>query len=229
MMLSTALSALAGQLATTEDVVARLLEQDQVRQSQMGEYSVMCRYRLDNKSRHAEMLVHWTRRADGVKQYEIISESGDGGVRGHVFHKLLDAEVDASKPAQRDRTRITPDNYVFRLVGEETVRGRTAYVLEVEPKIPAKYLTRGRIWVDACDYAVVQMEGAPSHNPSFWTKKVDFVQTFEKNGPLWLVSSNHSVTDARLFGLADLTLDYFDYEIPRSAPNPAVEIASRQR
>jgi len=228
-MLSAALSALAGQLATTEDVVGQMMEQDRVRQSQMGEYSVMCRYRLDNKSRHAEMLVRWTRQADGIKRYEIISETGDGGVRSHVFHKLLDAEVDASKPAQRERTRITPDNYDFRLVGEETIRGRSAYVLEVEPRVQAKYLTRGRIWVDACDFAVVQVEGAPSHNPSFWTKKVDFVQTFEKNGPLWLVSSNHSVTDARLFGLADLTLEYFDYELQRPEPRPAQEIASRQQ
>src|ERR1700735_4422409 len=133
LLLSAALSLPAGELATTtlattslasttEDVVARMVERDHVRQAQMGEYSVMCRYKLENKSRHAEMLVHWTRQADGVKRYEIISESGDGGVRGHVFHKLLDAEVDASKPAQRERTHMSPENYDFRLVGVETVK-----------------------------------------------------------------------------------------------------------
>jgi len=212
MMISAAVTAFAGE-PTTAEVVSKLVEQDHARQSQMGAYSVMCRYSLQNKSRQAEMVVRWTRLANGEKRYEIVSETGDGGVRSHVFHKLLDAEVDASKPGQREKTRITPDNYNFKLVGEETLKGRSAYVLEIEPKVEAKYLTRGRIWVDAADFAVAQVEGAPSHNVSFWTKKVDFVQTFEKNGSLWLVSSNHSLTDARLFGLADLTLEYFNYQI----------------
>ena len=219
-MVSASLTAFAGEF-TTADVVAKLVEQDQLRQSQMGTYSVMCRYRLENKSRRAEMLVRWTRFVDGQKQYEILSESGDGGVRSHVFHKLLAAEADASKPNQRERTRISPDNYNFTLVGEETILGREAYVLELEPKIEAKYLTRGRIWVDASDYAVVQIEGAPSHNVSFWTKKVDFVQTFQKSGQFWLAASNHSVTDARLFGTAELTLEYFNYELDGAAPKLA--------
>jgi hypothetical protein len=222
MMLATTVSACAGEI-TTEDVIARLVESDQTRQAQMGSLSYLCRYKLENKNRRAEMLVSWTRGADGEKRYVILSETGDGGVRSHVFHKLVEAEVEASKPAERGRARITPDNYDFRLVGRDTVGDREAYVLELEPKIQAKYLTRGRIWVDARDFAVIRVEGAPSRNVSFWTKKVDFVQTFEKNGPFWLASSNHSVTDARFFGLADLTLEYFNYEL-QPAPQRMAKI-----
>jgi hypothetical protein len=67
--------------------------------------------------------------------------------------------------------------------------------------------------VDANDYAVVQIEGTPARNVSFWTKRVNFVQTFAKNGDLWLAQSNRSVTDARMFGIANLTIEYFDYEL----------------
>lgn len=219
-----AASALAGEV-TTEDVVARMMEHDRARQSQLGAYTYLCRYKLDNKSRHADMVVRWTREADGAKSYVIVSETGDGGVRSHVFHRLLDAEVEASKPAERGLARITPQNYDFRLVGEETVNDRDTFVLELDPKIEAKYLTRGRIWVDACDFAVVKIEGAPAHKVSFWTKKVDFVQTFEKNGEFWLASSNHSVTDARLFGLADLSIEYSNYELQPAPQRLAEEIA----
>jgi len=218
----------AGEL-TTENVVARLVEQDHARQSQLGAYTYLCRYKLNNKSRHAEMLVRWTREADGAKSYVILSETGDGGVQSHVFHKLIEAEVEASKPAERGRARITPDNYEFRLLGEEKINDRNTYVLELDPKIEAKYLTRGRIWVDACDFAVVKIEGAPAHKVSFWTKKVDFVQTFQKNGTFWLASSNHSLTDARLFGLADLTLEYFNYELQQTPQRLAEELAEVPR
>ncbi len=212
-VLATALSAIAGEFSDPDEVVTKLVHQDRARQSQMRGYSVMCKYTLENKTRSAEMLVRWTRQSDGEKRYEIVSESGDRGVRSHVFHRLLEAEVDASRPAERENSRITRDNYSFRMAGEETIGGREAYVLELEPKAQTKYLTRGRIWVDANDFAVVQIEGSPAHNVSFWAKKVNFVQTFAKNGDLWLAQSNHSVTEARMFGIANLTIEYFDYEL----------------
>jgi hypothetical protein len=200
-------------MTSPERVITKMMEKDQIRQLAMSSYSVMCRYSLQNKSRKAEMLVRWTRTSDGVKRYEIVSESGDGGVRSHVFHKLLDGEVEASQPSQRDRSRFNTSNYSFRLVGEEMLGDRNAYVFELEPKNDSKYLTRGRIWVDASDYAIIQVAGAPAHNVSFWTKKVDFVQSYQKQGNLWLMASNHSLTDAKLFGLADLTIEYFDYQL----------------
>ena len=71
---------------------------------------------------------------------------------------------------------------------------------------------------EACDYAVMRVEGAPAHNVSFWTKNVNFVQTFEKQGPWWVPASNHSLTEARLFGLADLTIEHSAYEFAKTAP-----------
>jgi hypothetical protein len=37
------------------------------------------------------------------------------------------------------------------------------------------------------------------------------VQTLERVGDFWLVSFNHSVTEGRVFGVADLTIQYLDY------------------
>ena len=212
MMLISALPLLAGQAPTTDEIVTRMIEHDQAHQASLGVYVWTSHYVLDNKDRHAEMLVRWTRQADGTKRYQVVYERGDGGVRSHVFHKLLESEVEASQPAFRDRNRLNTTNYSFSLTGAEEIKGRLAYVLNIQPKTDSKYLTRGRIWVDATDYAVVQVEGAPSKKPSFWTNRVNFIQTFEKNGDHWMASCNRSVTEAKLFGQADLVINYFDYK-----------------
>lgn len=59
---------------------------------------------------------------------------------------------------------------------------------------------------------MVQIEGSPSNKPSFGTNNVSFLQTFEKNGDYWMVASNRSVTEAKLFGKADLVIEYSDYK-----------------
>ena len=41
-----------------------------------------------------------------------------------------------------------------------------AYILNVEPLQPSKFLYRGKIWVDAADFAVVKMETLPAKSPS---------------------------------------------------------------
>jgi hypothetical protein len=210
--LISTLAAFAAELPATNEVVARFLAQDAARRASISTYSVTTRYHLENKSHRADMLVRWTRQQNGVKQYQIITEEGDTGVRSHVFHRLLEAEVEASRSSEQERTWITPTNYTFQLTGKGNVNGREAYVMTLTPKIDAKFLTCGRIWIDAQDYAVIQVEGSPARNVSFWTKSVSFVQTFEKTGDFWFVAFNHSLTDARIFGLAELTIQYFDYK-----------------
>lgn len=140
--------------------------------------------------------------------------------------------MEASQPEQQARTRITPDNYSFLLVGVQQIAGREAFVIDLEPKTDNRYLTRGRIWVDACDFAIMRMEGAPAHKVSFWAKNVNFVQTFEKNGTWWLPESNHSLTEARLFGLAELTcyarsLNAFEHNLGSFAVVPESSHACR--
>jgi hypothetical protein len=212
-LISAAVAAHAADSPNADDIITKVLERDAARQSVSSVSSYTSTYVLDNKSRHAAMTVRWSRGADGVKHFVVISETGDGGVRSHVFHKLLEAEVEASRPDQQAKARVNHENYSFELTGTENIDGRSTYVIELQPKTGARYLTRGRIWVDALDYAVVRVEGAPAKTVSLWTKNVNFLQSFQKAGELWVPASNHSLTDARLFGLADLTIAYSDYQL----------------
>ena len=90
--------------------------------------------------------------------------------------------------------------------------------MEVEPLTKNKLLYRGRIGVDAEDFAVVRIEAAPAKNPSFWTKETRIEQAYAKVGDFWLPISNRSSTAIRLGGHADFTIDYQDYQITAATP-----------
>jgi len=57
---------------------------------------------------------------------------------------------------------------------------------------------------------------------------VHFVQAYQKSGPFWFPLTTESVTDARLFGTTDLTIEYLEYK-PKTltAPQDSVEVAQR--
>jgi len=212
-------------LPTADQVIARMMAHDGERLETLHEFTAMRRYSLENRSHHkrAEMLVRMICRKDGSKQFEVVSENGWGGARKHVFPRLLEAETEAARPDLRERSRITPANYSFEMAGTECVRGRQAYVLSIEPKTPNKYLARGRIFVDADEYAIVRVEGTPAKSPSFWVKSVHFVHDYDKSGPYWFPLSDLSVTDVRIFGSTEMTIEYFGYKpnaetLPVSVP-----------
>ena len=198
---------------TADEIATQMVLHDNERQSALDGYTAVRRYVLENphQNKRAEMLVRLTCFRDGSKQFETISSDGWGGARKHVFPRLLKAEAEASVPGARDQSRVTPENYSFELIGQEDVNGRPAYLLEVTPKTSNKYLMRGKIWVDAEEYAIVRMEGTPAKNPSFWIKSVQFAHKYEKHGAFWFPAYDESLTDVRIFGPTRLRIDYFDY------------------
>jgi hypothetical protein len=198
---------------SADEVLARMIKRDQERQAALDGYTARRRYILENDRHHkrAEMLVRMKCLSNGSKQFDVVSSAGWRSARNHVFPRLLSAEVDASQPGSRDRSRIIPENYSFAMVGAETVNDRRAYVIALTPKTANKYLMKGKIWVDAEEYAIVRIEGQPAKNPSFWVKSVHFVHTYGKQGPFWLPVSNNSVNDVRIFGTTELKIEYFGY------------------
>jgi outer membrane lipoprotein-sorting protein len=198
-------------LPSTEDVVAKMLQQDEQRQADFAGYTATRHYVATNKNRHAEMVARVDCSGDGVEQFQIVSENGSGTIRQYVFHKLLNEEADASRQERRDRTRITPQNYTFQIVRQDVLDTGPAYVLTVHPKSENKFLMRGTIWVDARDYSIVRIDGQPARSPSFWLHSVHFVRTYRKVAQMWLTSSIHSTEEIRLFGPAELWIETSDY------------------
>jgi len=213
---------------TADDVVAKMMEFDAQRHPELIGYTAVRRYVAANGKRHAEMVVDVTCASDGSKKFSILSEEGSGSIRTHVFRKLLKEETDASRRGTRESTRITPANYDFQIIGEETLHTGPAYVLGVAPKTANKYLLDGKIWVDAKDYSIVQIEGQPARNPSFWVRSVHFVHTYQKVGSLWLAGSTHTTSDIRIFGQSELVIENFNYTLEVSK-NYAIEASETMR
>jgi outer membrane lipoprotein-sorting protein len=215
---TSASSQTADSLPSTDGVVARMLQSDAARRSQMTGYSAMRRYIAVNQDRRAEMVVQVDCSPDGSKQFKVISEQGSSSIRKHVFYKMLNEETMASRRVTRDDSRITPANYRFNIVGQDTLETGSAYVLAIMPNTESKYLIDGRIWVSAKDYSIVRIEGRPAHDPSFWVHDVHFVHTYQRVGQFWFASSTHSTSEVRIFGRSELTIENSDYVL--NPPKP---------
>ena len=206
-----------GALPTADAVVAKMLVRDAQRQALIAGYRGNRRYVFENNrmQKRAEMLVRVKCDADGTKHFEVVDTQGWKTAQKHVLQKMLESEAEASLPQMRMKTRLSPDNYEFHMVRSELLDGRMAYAIDIVPKRREERLFAGRIWIDAEDYALVRSEGKPAKNPSFWTRSVHFVHRYQKHGPFWFPVSTESVTEVRLFGSTNVTIDYFDY-----TPNP---------
>jgi hypothetical protein len=199
---------------TAPEILKRMVQADNDRTAALAGYSGVRHYRFDNWkfNKHAELTVRMSCGTDGVKTFEVLAESGSGFVRNHILRKMLEAEVEASQKGERKDTRIIPENYDFHLVGTDAFDNRDSYVLDINPKKPTKFSIRGRIWVDAQDFAITRIEGQPAKNPSFWICSVQVVQRYGRTDQFWLPALNHSVAQARIFGATEVIVEYSDYK-----------------
>jgi len=194
-------------------ILEHMARADNDRLAALAGYSGIRHYRFENKktAKRAEMTVRMSCSGDGVKTFEIVDESGSGFVREHVLRKMIEAEAEASQKGERKETRIAPENYDFRLLGTEISEGRDSYVLEVTPKKPSKFSIRGRIWVDARDFAIARIEGQPAKNPSFWIRSAQVVQQYGRTGQFWLPALNRSRAEVKIFGSTEVVIEYSGY------------------
>jgi hypothetical protein len=180
-------------------------------------------------TRSAEMVVDVKYQSPGTKAFTILSATGSKVIIDKIFKKLLQGEKEALEAENQKRTALNNDNYVFTLIGCETTLTGSVYMLLVEPRTKDKFLYRGRIWVDAEDFAVVRMEVEPAKNPSFWTKNAEVEQAYVKVSGFWLPAQHHSLSTIRLLGRADLTIDYKDYQITGASSLSNLSSAANSR
>lgn len=158
------------------------------------------------------------------KSFRIVSQSGSKLLCDKVLKRAVDSEEEASK--DRASTALSPANYRFQLIGSEEQEGRPTYILHVDPLKKSKFLYRGRVWVDAADYAVVKIEVEPAQNPSFWISSTQIEYTNAKTEGVWLPHKNRSESKIRVGGTAVLTIDYGTYHVTLAGPPQVAANAS---
>ena len=73
----------------------------------------------------------------------------------------------------------------------------------------------GRVWVDGEDFAVIRLEGAPAKSPSFWTRNVRVMRSYEKVGGYWFAKLAEFESDIFLVGMTKLRIEFSEYRIGR--------------
>jgi hypothetical protein len=200
-------------------IVEQLQAHDQARARALQHYHSTRHYRVEYRGfpedLAASMVVEANFDAASGKRFQIVEQSGSSFLIEKVLKRAVDSEKEASK--DKGATALTPANYRFRQLGSETLVSGPAYILDVEPLAASKFLIRGKIWVDAADFAVVKMETRPAKSPSFWISKTVIQSTSVKADDFWLPQKLRSETKVRIGGEAVLTIDYGEYEVASNA------------
>ena len=212
-----------------EQVVTNLEQRNAQRAAALEEFEGKRVYRMQYRGfpsdKDAEMVVKVTFHAPNQKEFTVVSQTGSKFVIDHIFKKLLEGEQEAAKGDNGHDTALTKQNYNFELAGYEPTQDGGQYVLKLLPRTKNKFLYRGKIWIDAKDFAVVRIEGEPGKNPSMWIKKTDIAHRYIKVNDFWLPAENHTESFIRLGGKATLSIEYQDYKIIKSIPLEAAKKA----
>jgi hypothetical protein len=205
---------------TSTQIVDEVARHNLARADGLKHYQSLRHYEVEYKGYSAKIDAKLVVEADydavSGKSFRIVSQSGSTLLVDKVLKRLLDSEKDADH--DKNSNALTPANYKFRLTGIENVGNRPAYVLEVEPLVDSKYLYRGKIWVDAADFAVAKIEAEPAKNPSFWISSTAINHQYTKTDGFWLPAQNRSETKVRVGGTAVLTIDYGTYQVVPEGP-----------
>jgi len=200
---------------TAAQIVDQMERRGQERTAALKHYEALRHYTVEYRGFAATVVgrmdVEASYDAAAGKSLRIVAQSGSK----FLCEKVLKRAVESEKEASRDQgaSAFSAANYRFRLEGSDSVDGRPAYLLEVEPLTQSKFLIRGKIWVDAADFAVVRMEAEPAKNPSFWISKTLIRSVRAKTGDFWLPRETRSETRVRIGGTAVMTIDYGTYKI----------------
>ena len=213
---------------SVDQVVNNLVRKDAERAQALRHYEATRTYRLSYRGfpgdRDAEMTVEASYDSPSTKTFRIISQTGSKLIIDRVFKRLLESEKEAAEPEMHARTLLNRDNYDMALIGFESSGvsssdNASQYVLAVFPKARSKYVYRGKVWVDATDFAVTRIDAEPAQNPSFWTKKSEIHHEYMKVQGFWLPRRNESVSYIRLGGRATLTIEYNNYRVTDARPS----------
>lgn len=202
-------------LTTGDDIVAKMLERNRLRNEQLQRYSAVRTYEITNLEGKlaAQAVVQVDYEAPDKKTFHKTSEKGSGFVRHLVFDHLLQSEGETSSGREHHDSAITTANYTFTLVGEETIGPYHCFVLEATPNRIDKYLFEGKMWVDEEDFAVAKIAGHPAKKPSFWINRADFVREYQRIDGFWLPYRDETYVEVKIYGIRVFTVDHGQYVI----------------
>ena len=200
---------------TGDQVFAKLLEHNRIRDARLRQYTTVRTYEVTNDrgKRYARQVVRVAYQTPDHKSFQTESEEGSAMVRNTVLKRLIESESETSSGRAHHDSAIKPANYEFTLLGEQDIGPYHCLLVEATPKRKDKYLFEGKIWIDAQDYAIVRIAGQPAKSLSFWITRADFVRQYQKIGEFWLPAQDETFVRMRMAGRKILTIQHQEYAV----------------
>ena len=189
------------------------------RSDQIADYTVTEHYVVyrgqDTNNAAAEMMVQTVYRRQTGKSYTILSQKGSTLMRNEVLGTLLDNEKRLSQPGNMETALINSANYDMRLDPSihESLNGRDCFVLDITPRRNSEYLFKGKLWVDATDFSIVQLKGTASKSAFFLAKAAAVSRQYDRINGLPMATHAEAVSASSLLGQTVVKIDYSNYQI----------------
>jgi hypothetical protein len=163
----------------------------------------------------AEMIVKTVYRKGFGKTYTIVSQNGSTLVRNEVLGTLLENEKRMSRPGNVETALIDSDNYEMKLSSKphQELGGRECLVVSLNPRRNSPFLFKGTLWVDAKDYAIVQIEGTESKSAFFLASAAQVLRQYANVSGFPMAMHAKAVSNSALLGQTVVKIDYTDYRL----------------
>lgn len=159
--------------------------------------------------------------------FRSVKFTGDGFVKTNVITRILQSEVDQVEKADPATSAISERNYKFNYKGTETLNGRLMHVFQIKPRRKDPSLFKGRIYVDAYTGTLRRAEGTVSKSPSFFIRKIEFVQDFDDINGFTVPVSMRSEAKARIIGRAIVKVFHRGYDLKAQSSTTALVQGNR--
>lgn len=149
-------------------------------------------------------------------QFKPIRFTGDGFVKSNVITRLLQSEVDHLQKDDTSLTALSSANYKFSYKGKTQIGNQLVHLYQVKPRKKRVGLFKGRIYLSTDTGSLVRAEGTLVKSPSFFIKKIDFVQDYADVNSFTFPVHIHSEAATRLVGRTVVDMFQTDYQPIRS-------------
>ena len=155
--------------------------------------------------------------------FATVKFTGDGFVKTNVIIRLLQQEVEHVEKGDPAATAISERNYKFSYKGIDTLDGNLCHVFQVKPRRKVPGLFKGRIYIDTHTASLRRAEGTLAKSPSFFVKKIDFVQDFTDIAGFTVPASLRSTAKARIIGRTVVNILHKGYKLEAKATPPEAD------
>lgn len=163
----------------------------------------------------AEMTVKDTYTKGVGKSFTILSQSGSGLILRLGLKPLLDNDQQINLPGNLEKSWFESANYEMHVSpgGTAQLDGRTCYVIDIKARRKASNTIDGRMWVDARDGTLVQVDGVATASASMFTGIAHLMRRYENIDGISMAKYARAESNSVLVGRSVITIEYGDYQL----------------